>query len=155
MAVELVEDFNATVKVPVTMTLVRRGNVPLGAATYAHRRIGELLAWIAEPILSTSVELSMVSEPALARPAIAEVTLDIDGDVVRARIEGHDMREAVDLLQARLRDQLEHRSDRRHAPRQVRLAETGVQPLLTTTASQTNHTATGTQSGTCGSRNRK
>ena len=137
------------------MTFVRRGNVPRGTAIYARRRIGELLARVPEPILSTSVKLSMAPDPALARPAIAQVTLDIDGDMVHAQIEGHDMREAVDLLQARLRDQLEHRSDRRHAPRQVRLAETGVQPLLTTTASQTNHTATGTQSGTCGSRNRK
>jgi hypothetical protein len=32
---------------------------------------------------------------------------------------------------------------------------TGVQPLLTTTASQTNHTTTGTHSVTCDSRNRK
>ena len=115
-------------KVPVTMTFVRRGNVPRGAATYARRRIGDLLACVPEPILSTSVKLSMAPDPALARPAIAQVTLDIDGDMVHAQIEGHDMREAVDLLQARLRDQLERRSDRRHAPRQVRSVKQAFNP---------------------------
>jgi ribosome-associated translation inhibitor RaiA len=115
MSVELVEDFNATVKVPVTMTLVRRGNVPRGAATYAHRRIGDLLARVDQPILSTSVKLSTAPDPAAARPAIAQVTVDIDGEVVRAQIGGHDMREAVDLLATRLRNQLEHRAHRRHA----------------------------------------
>jgi ribosome-associated translation inhibitor RaiA len=117
VSVELVEDFDASVKVPVTMTFVRRGNVTSGAVTYARRRIGALLARVAEPILSARVKLAMAPDPALERPAIAQATIDIDGDVVRAQIRGHDMREAIDLLQARLRNRLEHRSHRRHAVR--------------------------------------
>ena len=59
----------------------------------------------------------MAPDPALEQPAIAQVTADINGDVVHVQIRGHDMREAVDLLQARLRNRLEHRSHRRHAVR--------------------------------------
>jgi ribosome-associated translation inhibitor RaiA len=106
-----------SVEAPVTMAFVSRGNVPREAATYARQRIGTVLARIAEPVLSARVKLTKALDPALERPAIAQVTVDIDGDIVRAHIGAHEMYEAIDLLRARLRDKLEHRAQHRQALR--------------------------------------
>jgi hypothetical protein len=51
------------------------------------------------------------------RRAIAQETLDIDGELVRAHVAGREMRETVDLLQARMRHQLDQREQRRRAQR--------------------------------------
>jgi ribosome-associated translation inhibitor RaiA len=72
---------------------------------------------IPEPVLFARVKLSHAPDPAVERPAIAQVTVDVNGDVVRARRCAHDLREAIDLLQARLRDKLDHRAQHRHASR--------------------------------------
>ena len=53
----------------------------------------------------------------MERSAIAQVTVDINGEIVRVQLCAYDMREAIDLLQARLRDKLEHRAQHRHALR--------------------------------------
>jgi hypothetical protein len=47
-------------------------------------------------------------DPAVARPAIAQANLDVNGVLVRAQVAAPTMREAIDLLQYRLRDRLEH-----------------------------------------------
>ena len=45
------------------------------------------------------------------------MTVDVNGEIVRAQRCAHEMREAIDLLQARLRHKLEHRAQHRHALR--------------------------------------
>jgi hypothetical protein len=77
--------------------------------------LAAVLDHVAEPVLLARLKLTRAADPARARPAIAQVTLDIDGDLVRAHVARHDMREAIDLLQRRLRDQLEQRAEHREA----------------------------------------
>ncbi|MEX2252299.1 MAG: sigma 54 modulation/S30EA ribosomal C-terminal domain-containing protein [Acidimicrobiia bacterium] len=84
---------------------------------YAMRRIGTQIEKIAEPILFAQLRLTLVADPARARPAIAQVLIDINGDLVRGQIGAEAMPFAIDLLQERLRDRLDHRAQRRRALR--------------------------------------
>ncbi len=103
---------------PATSLLViTRGDVADDARAYAHRRIGAVIEHIDEPILFARVKLTEAPDPARERPAIAQVTIDLNGEIVRVQVAGHVMREAVDLLDARLRDKLGHRDEYRQALR--------------------------------------
>ena len=100
------------------------GEVPADAVDYALRRLGQVTERIHEPILSASIKLSVAPDPARTRPALAQVSLNIDGNFVGAHVAAHEMREAVDLLAQRLGDQLDHRAQRvealrRHRPGQA------------------------------------
>jgi ribosome-associated translation inhibitor RaiA len=77
--------------------------------------MGELIAHIDEPVPFVRVTLALAPDPARARPSMAEATIDIDGDLVRAHVAAVTMREAIDLLQARLRDRIEHRAAHRRS----------------------------------------
>jgi ribosome-associated translation inhibitor RaiA len=99
------------------MTMVTRGDVPDSTCRYARKRLDAVIERIAEPVLFARVKLTQAPDPAVERPAIAQVTVDVNGDIVRARLCAHEMREAIDLLQARLRHKLEHRAQHRHARR--------------------------------------
>jgi hypothetical protein len=94
-------------------TFVTRGGVGADVVGYAKRRLGRVIDQIAEPVWFVRTKLSLASDPGRKRPALAEVTLDVDGDLVRAHVAATDLREAIDLLQRRLRDQLEHRAQHR------------------------------------------
>jgi hypothetical protein len=113
---------------PVAFTVVTRGEVSDEAVDYARARIGHLTKLVDEPILFARVKLGMAADPARARPAIAQAMLDVNGRMVRAHVVGHDLHEAVDLLQGRLQDKLEHRAEhlealRRHAPGRAEAGE--------------------------------
>lgn len=100
-----------------SMEVVTRGDVPVSARRYAEDHLGRVLDQIAEPVLFTRVKLTQASDPSRERPAIAEVSVDVNGEIVRAQLAATEMREAIDLLQKRLRDRLEHRARRREALR--------------------------------------
>lgn len=102
---------------PVEMTIVTRGDVPDEARAYAQQQIGGVIEHLEEPVLLLRVKLTQAPDPARERSAIAQVTVDVDGDLVRAQLAGHAMNEAIDLLKARLRDKLEHRAEHRLALR--------------------------------------
>lgn len=101
----------------VALTMVCRGDVPGVAESYAITRLQRIVEHLDEPVLFARVKLTMEPDPARERPAIVEVELDVDGELVRAHIAGREMREAIDLVQRRLRDKLEHRAQRRGALR--------------------------------------
>jgi ribosome-associated translation inhibitor RaiA len=101
----------------VALTVVCRGDVPGVAESYATSRLQRVIEHLDEPVLFARVKLTMEPDPARERPAIVEVELDVDGELVRAHIAGREMREAIDLVQRRLRDKLEHRAQRRGALR--------------------------------------
>jgi ribosome-associated translation inhibitor RaiA/cold shock CspA family protein len=107
----------ATTGGPVSLVVVTRGDVADDARAYARRQIGAVIDHIDEPVLFARVKLTDAPDPARDRPALAQVTVDLNGEVVRAQVAGHVMREAVDLLQARLRDQLAHRDEHMQALR--------------------------------------
>ena len=75
------------------------------------------LAHVGAPVLSASVRLELAADPSRDRPALARAVVDVDGDVVRAHVTGHTVDEAVDLLEARLRDRLGHVASHRRALR--------------------------------------
>jgi ribosome-associated translation inhibitor RaiA len=102
---------------PVTMNVVTRGDVTDGARAYAQHRIGTVVEHIEDPVLFVRIKLTRAADPARDRPAIAQVSVDINGRVLRAQVAGHEMREAIDLVQARLRDKFQHRAERRRARR--------------------------------------
>jgi len=106
---------------PVPLTVVTRGEVSGDAVDYARERVGHLTKLVDEPILFARVKLDMAADPARTRPAIAQAFLDVNGQPVRAHVAAHDLHEAVDLLQRRLHDKLEHKAQhlealRRHTP---------------------------------------
>lgn len=84
-----------------------RGAVPPGMADFAIRRVGSLLRVASEPVLFARVKLIMVADPAVERPAIVQVSADLNGRLIRAHAAGWTMREAVEHACDRLRIQLE------------------------------------------------
>jgi ribosome-associated translation inhibitor RaiA len=95
------------------MTVMTRGAVADESIAYAIKRLASLIGHIAEPVLLARVKLTEAPHRTPGQPAIAEVTVDINGDVVRAQLGADSMGEAIDLLAARLRRRLEHRARRR------------------------------------------
>ena len=104
------------------VAVVTRGRVEDADVDYAVARISAVLGHVHEPIPFTRLKLTHAEDPARERPAIAHVAIDINGASVRAHVAGHEMREAADLLQQRLRDKLEHRAQHREGRR----ARTGI-----------------------------
>ena len=84
-----------------------RGAVPEDMAGFAVHRVGSLLRAASEPVLFARVKLIMSADPAVERPAIAQVSIDLNGRLVRAQAAGGTMREAVEHACDRLRIRLE------------------------------------------------
>ncbi|SRR5579871_4754920 len=82
------------------------GRVPDGSAELAEARVGSLLRAASEPVLSARVALAVAADPAVARPAVAQAVIDLNGRVVRAQAAGQTMRAAVEQMADRLRVRL-------------------------------------------------
>jgi ribosome-associated translation inhibitor RaiA len=91
-----------TAGVPVTV----HGDVTPEAAAEVERRIAALAEYTSEPILYARVRITRVADPATPRPVIAQGNLDVNGRIARAQVAAGTLREALDLLQARLRQRL-------------------------------------------------
>lgn len=99
------------------IAVIAHGKVSEDEIEYLRDRVRNVLAKITEPVLFSRAKLTLASDPAQARPAIAQAVLDVNGDLVRAQVAAETPQVAADLLQRRLRDKLEHRSQRRSALR--------------------------------------
>jgi hypothetical protein len=84
-----------------------RGAVPQGAVKFAVDRVSSLLRMASEPVLFTRVKLTMAADPAVQRPAVAQVNIDLNGRLIRAQAAGVTVREAVEHACGRLRIRLE------------------------------------------------
>jgi len=84
-----------------------RGAVPEGTVDLAVHRVNSLLRVAPEPVLFARVKLIMSADPAVQRPAIAQVNVDLNGRLIRAEAAGGTMREAVEHACDRLRIRLE------------------------------------------------
>lgn len=84
-----------------------RGAVPKGAVDLAVHRVGSLLRAAPEPVLFARVRLTMSADPAVRRPAIAQVNVDLNGRLLRAHAAGETMRAAVEHACDRLRIRIE------------------------------------------------
>ncbi|HXX90073.1 MAG TPA: HPF/RaiA family ribosome-associated protein [Acidimicrobiales bacterium] len=101
------------------IVLVTWGDVGEEDKRYASERILALAEHIGQPILFARVKLARAPDPARVRPAMAQVTLDVNGEPVRAHVAAHTIHEAVDLVQRRLRDRLEHVASHRAPVREL------------------------------------
>jgi len=84
-----------------------RGAVPEGTVDLAVHRVSSLLRTAPEPVLFARVKLIMSADPAVQRPAIAQVNVDLNGRLIRAQAAGETMRAAVEHASDRLRIRLE------------------------------------------------
>jgi ribosome-associated translation inhibitor RaiA len=94
-----------------------RGAITAAERAYAQKKIRGLsrLAW--GPTLFAGVDLTLHADPARDRPAFAKAEMDVNGRVVRAHVAAATVLEAIDLLEARLRDRLErvaHHEESKH-----------------------------------------
>jgi ribosome-associated translation inhibitor RaiA len=91
----------------IVLDVVAKG-IPLDEATLAYARRKILAAARASqvPVRFGRVKFTYEPNPSIARPAIVTATLDVDGHPVRAQSAGRTTREAVDILEERLRRQL-------------------------------------------------
>lgn len=94
-----------------------RGSVAPHVQAYARHKISQLAKLAPGPVLLARVKLRRAADPALDRPALAQGTLDVNGRLVRAQVAARQFEEAIDLLEARLRDRLEHLASHLHARR--------------------------------------
>jgi ribosome-associated translation inhibitor RaiA len=95
----------ATALAPATVRVSVSGDVPNGTAEYAQTKIAAAAGHVHEPILHARARITV--HPAARRPVVAEANLDINGTLVRAQVNAPTAREAVDLLEARLRRRLD------------------------------------------------
>ena len=82
------------------------GKVPSWAVGLATAKVRSVIRIAAEPILSVRVLLAVAPDPAVARPAVAQATVDMNGRVIRAQAAGTTIRLAVEQMGARLRVRL-------------------------------------------------
>jgi ribosome-associated translation inhibitor RaiA len=94
---------------PVVFT---RGPVRNEESTYAQRKLERLAARARDPVLFARVELTAHDDRARERPAFAKAELDVNGQMVRAHAAAATMHEAIDELDARLRQRLERAAHR-------------------------------------------
>jgi hypothetical protein len=85
-----------------------QGSVSPHVQAYARHKMTQLAKLAPGPVLLARVKLRWAADPALDRPALAQGTLDVNGRLVRAQVAASRFEEAIDLLEARLRDRLEH-----------------------------------------------
>jgi len=105
-------DLAAVLDVEVTT----HGQLP-GAQGYARTKIGALGRLTHQPVLHAHVKLSEHGDPAVAHRVIAQANLDVNGQLVRAQVDGVTEREAIDRLEARLRHRLERSAEHWEAKR--------------------------------------
>jgi len=83
------------------------GSDPVFSTEVAVHQVRSLLRLAPEPVLFARVKLTMAADPAVARPAIAQVNLDLNGRLIRVQATASTMREAIDRMTDRLRIRLE------------------------------------------------
>lgn len=94
------------------------GELP-DVAGYARAKIGSLGGLFASPASRAHVSVTRRRDPAVEHPVVAHANLEIGGHVLTAEAEADAAREAVDMLEARLRRRLVHHLEwtrRQHRP---------------------------------------
>jgi hypothetical protein len=78
------------------------GEVSAVEAELADRTVREMLIRVAAPVPSATVTLTVVDDPDLPRPALAQATVEHGKRTLRAQAAAPSALEAVELLQTRL-----------------------------------------------------
>jgi ribosome-associated translation inhibitor RaiA len=106
----------------IPVRAMTHGAVPEKAQEFAVAKVRAVLAHVTRPVLSARVTLTMSADPAVARPAVAQATIDVNGRIVRAEAAGRTMRDAIELMADRLRGRLRRAVRPRFALRRRRLS---------------------------------
>jgi hypothetical protein len=85
-----------------TVQMETRGPIPEGAVDLARERVAALLRLAREPVGFARVKLTVRTEPAQPRLAIAQANLDVNGRPIRAQATAETMWRAVNELRDRL-----------------------------------------------------
>jgi len=96
--------------VPIDVTL--RGDVVPVAGDWARARVAAVLATARKPVRGAHITLDWHHEGSVRHHASAEVSVDLDGTVVRASSVRPSMRETVNELVENLHDRVEGRRER-------------------------------------------
>lgn len=96
----------------VEIQMVTHGDVAEAAKQYATDKVTQITRLTNRPILFVQVKLTLAANRRVERPAVAEATLDLNGQPVRAHVAAHDMMAAIDLLDDRLRRRLDSHNQR-------------------------------------------
>jgi ribosome-associated translation inhibitor RaiA len=96
---------NAVPTIPVQIEA--HGRVPDGMRELAAAKVGSLLKLASEPVLWARVTLAVSADPAVPRPAVAQATIDLNGQTIRTQAAGETMRAAIEHMAARLRVRLD------------------------------------------------
>jgi hypothetical protein len=102
---------------PDDVVIEARAGITSADAEYARRKVASLDRLGRRPVRYAKVDLGIHGDAARERPAFAKGELDLDGQVVRAHATGTSAVEAIDLLDARLRERIErtlHRAEALH-----------------------------------------
>ena len=83
-----------------------RGSVPASAVSLAVGRVSSLLRIASEPVLFARVKLTMHADPAVERPAIVQINIDLNGRLVRVQSADETMTAAIEHACDRLRIRL-------------------------------------------------
>jgi ribosome-associated translation inhibitor RaiA len=83
------------------------GDVPEGARELAVSKVRSVLQHVAKPVLSARITLTMSADPAMGFPAVAHVTIDLNGQTVAAGAAGRTMPGAIERMADRLRTRLD------------------------------------------------
>ncbi|GAA2673212.1 sigma 54 modulation/S30EA ribosomal C-terminal domain-containing protein [Actinoplanes palleronii] len=124
---------------PTTATgieVVTHGRVPADLVAYARHKVLQACRHTRRPIPHVRLKLSYCEDTRVSRPARAQANVDLDGRLLRGEVTAPTMREAVDLLEDRLRRRLsraarhwEARRGSRPGPEGWRHGSAGRHPL--------------------------
>jgi ribosome-associated translation inhibitor RaiA len=92
---------------PTGVVVKSRGDVSTAERDYAEKKISRVRSLAPGPVLFTEVMLTAHADAARERPASAKAELDVNGRLVQAHVAAGTMLEAIDLLEARLRNRLQ------------------------------------------------
>jgi ribosome-associated translation inhibitor RaiA len=84
-----------------------QGAVPEREVRLAVQRVTALLRVASEPVLFARVKLTMHADPAVQRPAIAQVNVDLNGRLIRAQAADETLTAAIEHVCDRLRIRLD------------------------------------------------
>ncbi|RIK06086.1 MAG: hypothetical protein DCC49_11860 [Acidobacteria bacterium] len=94
------------------LQITTHGEVGDADKEYALEKIERLMPRSSAKVLQARLKLQQEPNPALDRPSVAEMSVDVNGRVVRAHVAARQMSEAIDLLEDRLRRQLTNLNER-------------------------------------------
>lgn len=97
---------------PARVDVQVRGPVPQEDVDYVTHKVERVMSFANQSVLAARAVLTLAQDPAMARPARAEASLDVNGTQVRAQAIASDLAGAVDLLEEKLRMNLVQLQDR-------------------------------------------